>query len=286
LLLDRPAEADFDSVRLRGAWLNNPVARAGDPFQVDLLWECTGSIPASLQVVAELRDAAEAPVTESVVSLSTELEPGELVRQMHVFSIPATARDGEHRLWVMLRRPDGTLVPVRWWGLAVADGADLGPVLVVGRPHSFDVPPIDHPLSAQLGDGVRLLGYDLKPADGSRIPRAGVNLRVTLYWQCVQSLDASYTVFCHLVAARVNGTLGPQQDDLPCLGQCPTTSWVSGEVLTDEHTIVLPADMTPGPYTLLVGMYDAQTMQRLPVAGGGDAVQAGTVDIAPPPLGE
>ena len=279
LALDRPAHADFDGVRLRGAGLDNPTARAGDPFQMDLLWECTGPVPTGLQAVVELRDTDGATVAQSAMPLDSTLEPGELRRQMHTLPIPATVRDGEYQLWLTLRRPDGSPVPVRWWFLPVADGVDLGPVPVVGRPHSFDVPSIEHPLSAQLGDSVRLLGYDLKPADGSNVPRAGVDLRVILYWQCIQPLDTSYTVFCHLVGAA--GAMGPQQDDLPCLGQCPTTSWVPNEVLTDEHTIILPLDLPPGPYTLLVGMYDAQTMQRLPVVGGGDAVRAGTVDIAP-----
>jgi hypothetical protein len=287
LLLDRPATADFDGVRLRGAWLSNPTARAGDPFQVDLLWECTGpvsSVPAGLQAVVQLRDAAGSSLAESVALLGggyspDRWQPSELVREMHPFLVPAAARDGEYELRVSLRRPDGSLVSVRGWFLSMADGVDLGTIPVVGRPHSFTVPAIAHPLSAQLGDGVRLLGYDLKPADGSNVPRAGVNLRVTLYWQCIQPMDTSYTVFCHLAGA--DGKLGPQQDDLPCLGKCPTTGWVPGEVLTDEHTIVLPASLPPGPYTLLIGMYDVQTMRRLPVAGGGDVVRAGSVDIAP-----
>lgn len=278
LALDRSVNADWDGVRLHGAWLSNPTARAGDPFLVDLLWECTGPIPADLQATLELRDAAGAIVTESIVPLDRAWEPGELRRQIHTLPVPATAPDGECRLWVVLRGPGGAPVPVRWWFVSVADGADLGSIPVVGRSHSYDVPPIAHPLTAQLGD-VRLLGYDLQPADGGAVPRAGVDLRVTLYWQCVQPMDTSYTVFCHLVAA--DGALGPQQDDVPCLGRCPTTGWVPGEVLADEHTIVLPADLAPGAYTLYVGMYDAQTMQRLPVAGGGDAVPAGIIEIAP-----
>ncbi len=270
LLLDRPADAELGGVRLRGAWLSNPTARAGDPFQVDLLWECVGPVPAGLQVIVQLEDAAGASAAESATPLGGDHPPdrwqaGELVREMHLFLVPATTRDGEYRLRVLLRRPDG----------AAGRGADLGAIPVVGRPHLFDAPAIAHPLTAQLGDSVRLLGYDLKPADGSNLPRAGVNLRVILYWQCVQPMDTSYTVFCHLVDAA--GKLGPQQDDLPCLGKCPTTGWVPGEFLIDEHTIVLPAAMPPGPYTLLVGMYDARTMQRL----GGDAIKVSVVDIAP-----
>ncbi len=273
LALDRPVQADFDGLRLLGAGLRNPTARDGDPFQVDLLWQCLVPPAPGLRAVVELRDATGNPVTESDMPL--EGAAGELRRQMHVLLIPATASDSHYRLRVALRQPGGSLIPVRWWFLPLADGADLGTIPVVGRPHNFQVPLIARPLSVQL-DGVRLLGYDLKSADDSSVPRAGSSLRVVLYWQCTQSMTTSYTVFCHLVDSQ--GRLGPQQDDLPCLGQCPTTSWVPGEVLTDEHTIVLPANTPPGPYTLYVGMYNAQTMQRL-----GEAIVVGLVNIAPPP---
>ena len=38
-----------------------------------------------------------------------------------------------------------------------------------------------------------------------------------------------------------------------------------GEVIVDEHVLSIPADAPPGDYTLIAGMYDEGTLQRLAV---------------------
>jgi hypothetical protein len=40
----------------------------------------------------------------------------------------------------------------------------------------------------------------------------------------------------------------------------------------DRYTIQVPLDATPGEYTLRVGMYDAETKERLRVAVDGEPV--------------
>lgn len=72
----------------------------------------------------------------------------------------------------------------------------------------------------------------------------------------------------------------------PLGGDFPTTSWEVSDSLADNYTLtVLPA-APPGPYQLIVGMYDPITGQRLPITNAageaqGDAVQIETITIAP-----
>jgi hypothetical protein len=73
----------------------------------------------------------------------------------------------------------------------------------------------------------------------------------------------SFKVFTQLVDAQ--GKKWAQHDALPGGGCCPTNTWADGEVIVDEHLIPLGADLPPGPYQLVVGMYDVQPMTRLPV---------------------
>ena len=47
------------------------------------------------------------------------------------------------------------------------------------------------------------------------------------------------------------------------MGDYPTTMWAPGEIIADPHPVVLPADLSPGRYRLLVGMYDLETLARL-----------------------
>ena len=56
-----------------------------------------------------------------------------------------------------------------------------------------------------------------------------------------------------------------QDDSEPRAGAYPTQWWQAGEVVVDEHTIVLP-EGPPPPLDLYVGVYDRASGARLPVA--------------------
>jgi len=124
----------------------------------------------------------------------------------------------------------------------------------------FSPPPIAHPLRATLGRQVSLLGYDLSPG---QTVSPGETLTVTLYWQALEAIEQSYTVFNHLVGP--DGRLGGQEDGLPAGGARPTTTWAPGEVIVDRYTLRLQPDAAAGDYQLVVGMYRLETMARLPV---------------------
>ena len=65
-----------------------------------------------------------------------------------------------------------------------------------------------------------------------------------------------------------------QGDGPPLLGDYPTRVWSSGELVVDPHVVALPADLPAGQYRLLVGMYDLETLARLPrLDGAGDAIE-------------
>ena len=44
----------------------------------------------------------------------------------------------------------------------------------------------------------------------------------------------------------------------------PTTGWLPGEVLEDPYRIPVPSDAPPGAYQIEIGMYDPDTLERLP----------------------
>jgi hypothetical protein len=71
-----------------------------------------------------------------------------------------------------------------------------------------------------------------------------------------------FKVFTHLVDAE--GTIWAQHDAPPGGGCCPANTWNEDEVIVDEHPIALGADLLPGTYWLVVGMYDEEFETRLP----------------------
>lgn len=116
--------------------------------------------------------------------------------------------------------------------------------------------PPEHPAAAVYGDRVRLIGYDLLPS----APTPGALLTVRLYWQPLGPLPADYTTFVHLVNA--DGAKIGQSDHRPGGVYYPSSLWKPGETLVDAHTLTVAADMGRGPYTIVVGMYDAAAGMR------------------------
>jgi mannosyltransferase len=143
------------------------------------------------------------------------------------------------------------------------------------RPRQFDVPPIAHPTDITFGETgqLKLIGYDLPSTNFA----PGGMLPVTLYWQAGIEMDVNYTVFVQLLNSA--GQVASQQDLQPLAGAAPTTTWLPGEILTDPYSLALPANLPPGDYRLITGLYNAATGERLPVASGGDFVELQQVAV-------
>jgi 4-amino-4-deoxy-L-arabinose transferase-like glycosyltransferase len=209
---------------------------------------------------------------------------------------PRTAQDLEAiadkhpRLWLVRfgnpaeYDPDGTLT--RWLATrgskAYAGGwtdADLS--LYVMAP-AAEGEGIQHPLRADLGGRVRLLGYDLS---AERVA-SGEILLLTLYWQALSPMAERYTVFTHLLDAGQK--IQAQVDSEPQGGGLPTDRWAAGQVVQDNYALTVSAEALPGPHTLEVGMYLLETLDRLPVrdtdsgAPLGDRVLLGSVEVVAP----
>ena len=163
-----------------------------------------------------------------------------------------------------------------------ANGAPLGLVLL-GRvktvPPAYPAVAVPQRLDANLGDQVTLLGYDA----ASTVVRSGQPLTLTLYWAAQAPVDTDYTVFVHLAAP--SGPPYAQDDGQPQHGTYPTGFWDVGETVTDTHTLLVPAGLPAGEYTVVAGMYRLETLERLPwldASGGvrGDAVPVVTITVA------
>jgi 4-amino-4-deoxy-L-arabinose transferase-like glycosyltransferase len=209
---------------------------------------------------------------------------------------PRTAQDLEAiasrhaRLWLVRfgnpaeYDPEGTLT--RWLAThgskAYAGGwidADLS--LYVMAP-AAEGEGIQHPLRVDLGEQVRLLGYDLSAGEVS----PGDTLLLTLYWQALSPMAERYTVFTHLLDAEQ--AIQAQVDSEPQGGALPTDRWDVGQIVQDNYALVVSPDALPGPHTLEVGMYLLRTLDRLPVrdpdsgAVLGDRVVLGSVEVVAP----
>jgi len=138
----------------------------------------------------------------------------------------------------------------------------------------FRVPPLQQEwMHVFLGDAVVFKGYDLP----QHTIAPGDTLNLTLYWAAQRETDASYTVFAQVLSE--DGDLIAQRDALPEGGLRPTYEWFPGYFDWDEWPIDIPADAPPGEYRLIVGMYDSDTLERLPAFDADDQPVGDSVDL-------
>ena len=124
-------------------------------------------------------------------------------------------------------------------------------------------------IDATLGEQIRLLGYQLHK-NSPLCPDA--SFPISLYWQNQAEKLPDYTVFVQLLDRQ--DKLIAQQDMRPRNGTLPTSFWDKNEIVPDGYTLKIPADIAPGDYRLIVGMYAFPSLQRL-----------GIVDASGKPVG-
>ncbi len=90
-------------------------------------------------------------------------------------------------------------------------------------------------------------------------------------------MPESYKVFVHLLDA--NGVPRAQADVIPVNGTRPTWSWLPGEIVADEITLKIPADLPAGQYRLTTGLYDELSGKRLTLPDGSDAIELTAIDL-------
>jgi hypothetical protein len=121
-------------------------------------------------------------------------------------------------------------------------------------PYLSDANP-QHPQTAVFGDGIRLAGYDLAP---------GEVLDLVLYWESLAPVGEDFDIFLHL--QDESGAIVAQEDRQPLSGLAATSLWQPGDLIRDPITLTLPGDLAAGEYALLLGVYQRETGERLPVS--------------------
>lgn len=88
------------------------------------------------------------------------------------------------------------------------------------------------------------------------------------------------SAFVHL---RRNGETVAQADGAPAFWRHPPHTEAAAAILNDWRQVLIPADApTDGVWTLAVGLYDPQSGQRVPLAGGDELVMPLPAPATPP----
>jgi hypothetical protein len=244
-----PLDESINGLTLLGYNLDRAVAAPGEQLLLTFFWEKpAGSSPLSAGSELTLQNEAGNnsqswlldPVRDTYPP--EEWQEGERVRGQHVLRLSAGLDDGDYRFYL--------------------DGKPLGSLKIEGPERLFEAPPYDSSLQANFDDLVELEGYSIE-GEHSLTEEP---LTIKLIWQGKSEMPVSYRVFIHLVDEQ--GHLLAQSDAEPAGWLRPTTGWAPGEYIVDEHQLLIPAGLLENRLSINVGMYDAQTGERLPVNGG------------------
>jgi 4-amino-4-deoxy-L-arabinose transferase-like glycosyltransferase len=240
-------------LRLIGYERGGATVETGTTFPLTLWWQAEQPLPdLRTRLILACDDGPPLPwfTTDPALGQSpfATWNSPVFVRDRQVVAVSADFPGGTCTIALTLITPDGT---------PAAPPIPLGPLTIVPTERLFELPDIAQRLEARFGEEIVLAGSELVPQPEEN----AVQLR--LVWQAVAAPERDYTLFVHLLHPDGRCCLW-QQDAMPRQNSYPTTRWLPGEVVVE--TITIPTGALPaGEYGLALGLYLAQTGQRLPV---------------------
>jgi 4-amino-4-deoxy-L-arabinose transferase-like glycosyltransferase len=190
---------------------------------------------------------------------TSEWQAGEQVMSFHRLSIPLDVpTDTNPELRAVLLSPEGDPLPITQGDNTLVE------LTWSLREHLFEAPTIEHPLEAQFGESIRFLGYALDTSQA----HPGGELALTLYWQAIDTPAQTWIIFDHLVGE--DNLLCGQFDGPPSGEAWLMETWLPGEVVVDERRIPVRGEAAGERCWLIIGLYDAETSDRLPVSVNGE----------------
>jgi hypothetical protein len=261
------AEAQFESdIQLLGYSLLSE-AKAGHPVTFKLFWRAAQNVGIDYTIFVHLLDDRGRKWGQH------DKQPANGSYPTSVWRAGDIVVDRYHPV-VAFCAPPGTYRPqVGLYSLATGERLQLKDSLLtslslaeveVGPAHGRSAAEVSpgHPLEAQLGPGIRLLGYE-----GDRWEaRQGASLSLALYLQISDDAEADRTLFIALRAGEAEQWAYIWRFPPPV----PTSWWARDAVFCAYRELEIPADLPPGDYDAWVGL----------IGDEGSAVALSTISIA------
>lgn len=282
LVLPKYYRAKFgDQVTLLGGEFASRSVAPGEELRFRLFWQSEAERLGELEVEFWLADGKgrsvkikNAPINS--VYPSGLWSPGQIVGAYYSVVVPAQTESSDYTLYMTVNsRGSEHPIPARF-GLNPFPAASiqLGTVTVTNPDRQFSVPSSLNLVGVSVGQKAELLGFDFAQTDGinassnpgkltkvdvERAARGPIDVR--LWWRALSEMDANYSVTVQVLNEA--GQLVDQHDGYPAESTRPTAGWIAGEVILDTHRLSKLTGLPKGNYTLIVGMYDSATGERL-----------------------
>jgi 6-pyruvoyl-tetrahydropterin synthase related domain len=245
---DTPSGVEYDlgTISLTTGWLHHPgplqileaasaaqTLSVGDALPFSLAWQTGDAPPSGVQAEMRLSDTADKVLYSTRFNPagdnypSDQWQPNQLIRFPHSLILPPDLPAGPVQAAIIFLDPTGQ---------PISNSFVLGNLTISAPQRSYTIPDISHRLDYDFGSGMRLLGYNSN-SDA-----------LVLYWQTRQVTTTRYTVFVHEFDST--GAFVGGHDSAPVRA---TTSWLPGEVITDQRPPVTSNYFEIGLYDLVTG---------------------------------
>lgn len=253
---------DFGNIiALEGAALH--PAKSGSAASVDMAWRALGSADQpDYAFVAEVCDAWDwcwiktnldgtLERGQNNTYNSTQWSPGERLFTRLTIPLPQGMPPGSYTVRVsVFSAVGGGRLPVldEAGGFAGFYAGVDGLRVEADRSPQVGAVPMQRRVDRPVTSSVTLLGYDM-PGEAVR---PGERIDLALYWLCEEAQAVDHDV----VLSLGDGTVLYRGE--PVHGTYPVSAWRAGELVTDRYGLRLPRDMSPGEYTLVLRLGEAE----------------------------
>jgi hypothetical protein len=131
--------------------------------------------------------------------------------------------------------------------------------------------------ATDFGQTIRVLDYQL----GGTLVSPGDSIVVHVDWQALKEPSEDYWLLLQLVGPE--GAVAGK-DGIPSAGRQTTDWWRAGQVQSSSHKLVIPTDVAPGAYALVLGLHPFGRWDWLRVEGQ-DRLTLGNILVTPKPGG-
>ncbi len=242
----------------------------GSSLNVTFYWQPTQKIKKDVQLIVQLYDPLRARhiVDDLVWPLNGVFrvrawQRDQIMPLSHSLQVPENLPPGPYQLSV------GVFDLIGRERIPLVTGQEMYLVETYKVPLPEDDRVPEFSTAINFGDLIELWGYTLAPvSDG---------VKVTLFWRAMESPEADYTSFVHIVDA--DDQIVAEVDRPPLDGSYPTSVWSPGEQVVEERTL---SPIPEGEYRILIGWYVHQAggWKRLSVMsdGGGSGDDHAVLD--------
>ncbi len=263
-----------DRIRFLGYNLLSSEVEAGDILPLTLFWEALEPVEERYKVFIHLLDAQNHIVGQrdaepgGGAKITTTWQEGEMMADNHGVLILPGAPPGEYRVEMgMYSLRSGERLPAKEGAEEPNNRILLLPIRVPkpGTPPPLEALQMEHRLEIDFGP-LRLLGYNLSKLGFEHAPQAplylGDTLHLTLFWRAREKPKSEILLTIELTDSR--GETVAKRETSPVEGGYPLTAWEQGEIVRDQHYLLIPSPLPPGRYRLLLRVKDAQEKEMKP----------------------